>query len=1194
MSGKVSYAQNGEDIRVWRAFRDADGPLTYVDVGANEPRHLSITASLSDLGWSGLLIEADPRLAAELRVFRPGDTVVECAASDREGTLTFHAVPGTGLGTLSADEAEAARRRGFATQEITVPARPLSAVLDEHGLATAPIHFMSIDVEGAEASVLAGLDLRRHRPWVLCIEAIEPGSDRPSHDAWEPGLLAADYRCAAFDGVNRWYVAKEHADLEAAIATPFNALDAGEHGWVVEGPFRDRQAGDRAYARRAWQRELLLHDVRASVPASEVEKQVVELRTALALVEASRSWRLSRKAGGAVRRVRHQARVLAGRLPGPLARRLVRARHLRHVRANLPELIDPAYLGNPTPFTSAWIDPTGRPPLPSAGLGIDPLTDADLLAIDAWLAAGPYDDDASLETRTDNHDDEVGRVMAALRTRLGLARRPEAPLAARGNAALVDARCLQTPAFGHRGIGRFAAAALVGVRESLGDDKVVLLIDEGLEPLPPELAGTCRQVTRVTEATVGQYSVLVQPSPMTASPDPLLPLLHSDAYAIAIAYDLIPQHYPSVYLRWAPMAAEYAANLDALRRYDELVCISHVVEQEMRALIGRPELRTSVAWPASIDGRRKVRPGTPDGPIVVMTGDEPRKNTYGALAAIGVATAGEDERDVLVIGMAGQATRVHHWSIHAAMRPGEARTAARMSDEDMGATLASASVVVVPSFDEGLSLPVIEAITSGATVVASDIPAHRELIGRGAFLADPGDPRALARAIRRHARSRRNYPRQQARLAAHKHQVLEQVIGASALAHLGRTTTAIEPSKAFIAGRGLRVGFATPWTPQPTGVADFSATIGRHLAELCDLTVYATSDAQPTDGIAMRPVDELLADPALAQTRHDAVVSVLGNSHFHLPFLELLGRVDAVAVAHDTRMTELYLALRGPGGLEQLMLRGQDVRVIAPPLDEQVRDLRLLQNAGMWEIARRASALVLHAPTAAPIIEAQTGVTPIVLPFASQRVPDTATITPEMRQEARRRLGWDDGRIHLVSFGYVDVRTKLADLVVETAAWLREWGHDVALHFAGKASPPLEAELTERARRAGIGRFEITGFLDEAAFRDHLLAADAGIQLRVSPLLGVSGPLSDLAAWGTPAVASNGLATDVGAPASVRRLPDDASPLMAAEAVERLLGQPDDPATVEEQRQAYLRAKDPRAYAESLLDILARQAGARP
>ena len=232
---RISHAQNGEDIRVWRAMQSIgeSGPgLTYVDVGANEPRSLSITASLYDLGWRGLLIEADPVLAAELRVHRPGDTVVEAAASAVAGMITFHRVPGTGLGTLDAAEAATARGRGFAVEEIAVPALPLNDILTEH--LDGPVHFMSIDVEGAESQVLAGLDLGRHRPWILCIEAVLPGTSEPSHDAWEPDLLARGYGFVTFDGVNRWYVAAEHAELTAQV----EALDR----WLADHP--DIAAGE--------------------------------------------------------------------------------------------------------------------------------------------------------------------------------------------------------------------------------------------------------------------------------------------------------------------------------------------------------------------------------------------------------------------------------------------------------------------------------------------------------------------------------------------------------------------------------------------------------------------------------------------------------------------------------------------------------------------------------------------------------------------------------------------------------------------------------------------------------------------------------------------------------------------------------------------------------------------------------------
>jgi FkbM family methyltransferase len=191
---KVSYAQNAEDIRVWRAFADPqtgaciETKLTYVDVGANEPRHLSITASLYDMGWRGLLIEADPELAQALRMMRPRDQVIEMAAAGGAGELTFYRVPGTGLGTLDAGEAEAARARGFEVLATPVATAALDEMLTEREVGV--IHFMSIDVEGAESVVLQGLSLTTHRPWVLCVEAVLPGTSTPSHQDWEPRITS--------------------------------------------------------------------------------------------------------------------------------------------------------------------------------------------------------------------------------------------------------------------------------------------------------------------------------------------------------------------------------------------------------------------------------------------------------------------------------------------------------------------------------------------------------------------------------------------------------------------------------------------------------------------------------------------------------------------------------------------------------------------------------------------------------------------------------------------------------------------------------------------------------------------------------------------------------------------------------------------------------------------------------------------
>ena len=117
--------------------------------------------------------------------------------------------------------------------------------------------------------------------------------------------------------------------------------------------------------------------------------------------------------------------------------------------------------------------------------------------------------------------------------------------------------------------------------------------------------------------------------------------------------------------------------------------------------------------------------------------------------------------------------------------------------------------------------------------------------------------------------------------------------------------------------------------------------------------------------------------------------------------------------------------------------------------------MRLLENAGFWEVARRARMLVMHTPErGAAASPRRPGSRRGCCPFANQRAPHGA-VTEQMRRDARARLGFDEGAfagtVHIASFGFVDVRTKMTDVVIESAAWLSQWGHRVSLHLAGAA-----------------------------------------------------------------------------------------------------------------------------------------------
>lgn len=60
----------------------------------------------------------------------------------------------------------------------------------------------------------------------------------------------------------------------------------------------------------------------------------------------------------------------------------------------------------------------------------------------------------------------------------------------------------------------------------------------------------------------------------------------------------------------------------------------------------------------------------------------------------------------------------------------------------------AADVLLFPSFAEGFGWPVLEAMACGTPVVASDIPALREVGGDAVLYGSPRDPRALADAVR--------------------------------------------------------------------------------------------------------------------------------------------------------------------------------------------------------------------------------------------------------------------------------------------------------------------------------------------------------------------------------------------------------------------------------------------------------------
>lgn len=218
----ISYAQNFEDVMLWRALGHVENGF-FVDVGANDPLIDSVTKAFSSRGWKGINIEPVGHWYAKLVEDRPQDINLQAAAASAAGFIEFFEVVGSGLSTTQADIAQRHARDGLEVLNQTVPSLRLTDVFDQYCINT--IHFLKIDVEGGEEDVLQGIDLQKTRPWIILIEATEPNSTILSSQKWEPYLLGNGYGQVYFDGFNRYYLSDEHPELRPAFHAPPNFLD---------------------------------------------------------------------------------------------------------------------------------------------------------------------------------------------------------------------------------------------------------------------------------------------------------------------------------------------------------------------------------------------------------------------------------------------------------------------------------------------------------------------------------------------------------------------------------------------------------------------------------------------------------------------------------------------------------------------------------------------------------------------------------------------------------------------------------------------------------------------------------------------------------------------------------------------------------------------------------------------------------
>lgn len=275
---------------LWRVLQHVEQGF-YIDVGANDPVTESVTKAFSERGWHGINIEPLLSHYVDLKCDRPRDVNLQCAAGESSGEVEIWECDVRGWATASEDVAAQHSSKGYSGEFHKVPVLRLSDICGKY--VTGEIHFLKIDVEGFEKSVINGMDFTRFRPWVMVIEATRPNSTEENYTEWESDVCSAGYDLAYCDGLNRFYLAKEHAGLINLFLYPPNVFDKFVRYEQFSSELRAQQAENSAKLAESRVKQAEAKAQQAEEKAQQAEEKTQQAEVELEEIYSSRSWRIT-------------------------------------------------------------------------------------------------------------------------------------------------------------------------------------------------------------------------------------------------------------------------------------------------------------------------------------------------------------------------------------------------------------------------------------------------------------------------------------------------------------------------------------------------------------------------------------------------------------------------------------------------------------------------------------------------------------------------------------------------------------------------------------------------------------------------------------------------------------------------------------------------------------------------------------
>ncbi len=581
-------------------------------------------------------------------------------------------------------------------------------------------------------------------------------------------------------------------------------------------------------------------------------------------------------------------------------------------------------------------------------------------------------------------------------------------------------------------------------------------------------------------------------------------------YTASVLYDLIPLLNRDTYLQDPRVEAWYLSRLQGVLSADLLLAISNATVTEAALRLGH---RNMVNISAAVDtmfnsnvieggAARDVRRryGITDRFILYTGGIDPRKNIDNLIRSIKYLPLELRDTTQLVIVCAvedTERTRLQRLAEGMGIKDGNFLLPGFVPDSDLVALYNMCSLFVFPSWHEGFGMPILEAMSCGAAVIAADIPSSREIIDLSQALFDPNDPFSIAQKITEVLTDERF------RLDLQQHALTRSHCFSwdrTALLALGAMTDlyAQREAPSVRLSHRPKLAYVSPLPPLRSGIADYSATLLPELARYYDIDlVVDQEDISDPFLSANFPVRQWQWFDTHAKD-YERIVYQFGNSAFHSHMFGLVRRHPGVVVLHDMGLggilSHLELSGEQPGVWTNALFKSHGYSAVQRRFQPGI-DLREV----IWEF-----------PANLPVLEAASGVVVhsrynlahIQEDFGDH---DLAEFIPLLsgpaqlrdKADAKQRLGIPRAAFLVCSFGQV-AEVKLSRVIIE--AWMLSPlvnDPNCRLVFVG-ANDPGEygadlARLLQQHPNCGV---TLAGRVERDTYEDYLDAADVAIQLR--------------------------------------------------------------------------------------------------